>query len=74
MAKELPALGYLYNNVCNDVTCAGILWSDYGDCDGVRNVYGNDNVVIILVMVMIIVVVLVNQVMVMIMVIVPVEC
>ena len=20
--KELPALGYLYNNVCNDVTCA----------------------------------------------------
>ena len=22
--KELPALGYLYNNVCNDVTCAGM--------------------------------------------------
>ena len=20
--KELPAFGYLYNNVCNDVTCA----------------------------------------------------
>ena len=24
MVKELPALGYLYNNVCNDVTCAGM--------------------------------------------------
>ena len=22
--KELPALRYLYNNVCNDVTCAGM--------------------------------------------------
>ena len=22
--KELPALVYLYNNVCNDVTCAGM--------------------------------------------------
>ena len=22
--KESPALGYLYNNVCNDVTCAGM--------------------------------------------------
>ena len=22
MVKELPTLGYLYNNVCNDVTCA----------------------------------------------------
>ena len=22
--KGLPALGYLYNNVCNDVTCAGM--------------------------------------------------
>ena len=21
VVKELPALGYLYNNVCNDVTC-----------------------------------------------------
>ena len=24
MVKELPALGCLYNNVCNDVTCAGM--------------------------------------------------
>ena len=24
MVKELLALGYLYNNVCNDVTCAGM--------------------------------------------------
>ena len=24
MVKELPALGYLYNNVCNDVTCTGM--------------------------------------------------
>ena len=21
VVKEFPALGYLYNNVCNDVTC-----------------------------------------------------
>ena len=24
IVKELPAFGYLYNNVCNDVTCAGM--------------------------------------------------
>ena len=24
MMKELPALGYLYNNVCINVTCAGM--------------------------------------------------
>ena len=24
MVKELPALGHLYNNVCKDVTCAGM--------------------------------------------------
>ena len=24
MVKELPALKYLYNNVCNDITCAGM--------------------------------------------------
>ena len=32
MVKELPALGYLYNNVCNDVTCAThtICWDACG--------------------------------------------
>ena len=56
--------------VCDDGCCDdgednsnGIGRSDYGDCDGIRDVYGNDNVVINLVMVMI----LVSQIMVIVM-------
>ena len=48
--------------VCDDGCCDdgndnsnGIGQSDYGDCDGIRDVYANDNVVIILAMVMILV-------------------
>ena len=40
MVKELPALGYLYNNVCNDVTRAGMpVVRTKNACNAIQNMH-----------------------------------
>ena len=42
MVEELPALGYIYNYVCNDVACAGMPVEELKTAKNSKSLCGGD--------------------------------